>query len=184
MNGFYPFIIVTVAYFLAGSIVSLVHPKLLRPRFSDLRTLELGLAGWLLKPLMAISVFLLFCAVWPIAWFNAGKSEKRQAAYQAAQLDRLRSFGKVRTAMTAPVKYAGGEGSSFDDAVVIIGGTILSGPHAEYAYLERLFPGYQLLEQCVREYNGRKFDVLQFTTIGGENKVIYFDISGHLPKPK
>jgi len=86
--------------------------------------------------------------------------------------------------MSAPVIYAGGDGSSFEQAVVIIGGTILSGPNAEYAYIERRFPGYDCCEQRVREHKGRTFDVLQFTTAGGENKVIYFDISGHLANPQ
>jgi hypothetical protein len=184
MSGFNMLVITAVAYFVAGTVVSFAHPSLVRRQFADLRATEFSVAGWIVKPVMGLLVFLMYCVLWPVAWFNAGKSEKKQSARQAAQLERLRPFWRMQSAITAPVKYAGGDGSSFEDAVVVIGGTILSGPHAEYAYLERHFPGYECREQRVRQHKGRTFDVLQFTTTAGEKKVMHFDISGHLAEPQ
>lgn len=184
MNGFHVFVIASTAYFLAGIVVSFVHPSLLRLQLAELSALRLGPAGLILKPLMGLLVLLLYCSLWPIGWLNAGKYEKTKAEDQAAQLERFRLVWQLGRGMTAPVAYAGGNGSSFEDAVVIIDATILSGPRAEYVYLERHFPGYQCCDQRVKQHKGRTFDVLQFTTASGETKTIYFDISGHLAEPQ
>ncbi len=86
--------------------------------------------------------------------------------------------------MNAPVRYDGGDGSSFDQAVIILSANILSGTRAEYDYIGHRYPGYQFHRQSLTGYEGRTFDVLEFTTAAGEEKVIYFDISAHLSKPQ
>jgi hypothetical protein len=180
MHSVYPITLAAITYLVVGAAVVLIHPRLIRDLLPDLRGLDLGVAGFLLKPLMALLVFLLFCALWPIAWFNAGKSEKKQQDALAAQLERLKPFGRLYAAMNAPVRYTGGDGSSFDHAVIILGANILSGPRAEYDYIEKRYPGYQFHGQCLKEHNGRKYDVLEFTTATGETKLMYFDISDYL----
>jgi hypothetical protein len=170
-----------VAYFTVGAVVCLVHPLLIREEFAELRRLDLGAAGLICKPIMTLLVFLLFCALWPIAWFNAGKSEKKAKQKLDAQLERLRPFAKLYTAMNAPARYNGGDGLSFDHAVVIVGATLISGPRAEHNFIQQHYPGYQFHRQSLQERNGRSYDVLEFTTADGETKTMYFDISAHLP---
>ena len=86
--------------------------------------------------------------------------------------------------MNAPVRYTGGDGSSFDHAVIILGANVVSGPRAEHDYIERRYPGYQFYRQSLKEHNGRNYDVLEFTTAAGEKKLMHFDISAHLSKPQ
>ena len=172
---------VIVAYYALGTVVCLVHPLLIREQFAELRRLDLGPAGWICKPIMALLVFLLFCTFWPIAWFNAGKSEKKAKQKLDAQLERFRPFAKLYTAMNAPVRYNGGDGSSFDQAVVILGATLISGPHAEHKFIQQQYPDYQFHRQSLQERNGRSYDVLEFRSADGETQTMYFDISAHLP---
>lgn len=175
---------VALAYLTLGAVVCLVHPKIIRGHIATLKDLDLGVAGVLLKPIIALLVFLLACAVWPIAWFNVGKSEKRAEEALDAQLERLRPFHMLEAVMNLPATYAGGDGSSFEKAVIICGSTVLSGPRAEYTYIEQRYPGYQRGRQSLKEHNGRSYDVLDFTMADGVSNTIYFDITSHLQCPK
>jgi hypothetical protein len=182
MDALHPITLAAITYLVVGAAVVLIHPRLIRDLLPDLRALDLGVAGFLLKPLMALLVFLLFCALWPIAWFNVARSEKKRQEAAAAQLERLKPFGRLYAAMNAPVRYAGGDGSSLDQAVIILSANILSGPRAEHDYIQQRYPGYEFHGQCLKEHDGRKYDVLEFTTVEGERKLMYFDISAHLSK--
>ncbi len=164
-------------YLTLGAIVCFAHPLLLREVFAELKTLDLGATGVFLKPLLASLVSLLYCALWPIAWFNVGKSEKKAQATLDAQLERLRAFHQLTSAMNASVTYAGGDGTSIEQAVILQGTTLLSGPRAERDFIAQHYPGYELRRQLLKEEDGRSYDVLEFTTAEAENKTIYFDIS-------
>jgi hypothetical protein len=83
-----------------------------------------------------------------------------------------------------PVRYAGGDGSSLDEAVIILGANILSGPRAEHDYIQQRYPGYEFHGQSLKEHDGRKYDIVEFTTAEGEKKLMHFDISAHLSKPQ
>ncbi len=170
---------VAIGYLTIGVIVCLVHPKIIRSDIADLKNLELGMAGGLLKPIMALLEFLLACLVWPLAWSNVGKTEKKRQAKIAAQLEHIRALQVLHAEMNAPVTYAGGDGSSFDQAVIILGATLLSGPRAAYSFIERRYPGCQHGRQSLRERNGRSYDVLEFTTAGSQHKTMFFDITAH-----
>jgi len=115
----------------------------------------------------------------PTGFLNVGKSEKKRQQALAAQLERLRPFGRFYAAMNAPVTYSGGDGLSFDDAIIIVGANVVSGPRAEHDYIQGRFPGYEFHRQCLKEHKGRKYDLLEFTTAAGESKAMYFDISAH-----
>lgn len=93
-------------------------------------------------------------------------------------------FGSPHSAARAggPISYAGGDGSSFAKAVVIKGGNEETGVHAEYAYLDRHYPGYQKGSQGVFNKKKRVYDQLEFTTARGDKKTIYFDITGFYGK--
>jgi hypothetical protein len=59
----------------------------LRETFTDLKDLDLPCVGAIfLKPLIGLWVLLFSCLFWPIAWFNAGKSEKKAQQAADAQL--------------------------------------------------------------------------------------------------
>ena len=153
----------------------------LRESFDDLTNNDVRIAAIFLKPLICILAFLLYCVLWPIAWLNAGKSKKKAQQAADAQLERLRPFAQIYSAMNAPVRYAGGDGSSFEQAVILVGATLLSGPRAEHDFVNRNYAGYEFLRQSLKEQNGRTYDALEFMTSDGEIKTFYFDISGYFP---
>ena len=76
-----------------------------------------------------------------------------------------------------PIFYVGGDGSSFEKAIVIKGGNEETGVHAEYAYLQRKYPGYRRGRQALLVKKKRAYDVLDFTTAAGAKKKVYFDIT-------
>src|SRR6266481_8946970 len=164
---------IAIAYFAIGACVCLVHPKIIRDHIATLKDLDVGIAGVLLKPAMALLAFLFACTFWPMGWLNTVRREKKEQQ----TLERLRAFHQLTSAMKAPVTYAGGNGTSIEQAVILRGATLLSGPRSEHDFLARHYPGYELRRQSLKEQDDRRYDVLEFTTADGENKAIYFDIS-------
>ena len=81
-----------IAYFVIGSVVCLVHPQLLRSLFVDLRNVDIGAAAFLLRPLVALLVFLLYCGLWPVAWFNAGNSQRKAKEAVRAEIERMHAL--------------------------------------------------------------------------------------------
>ena len=65
----------------------------------------------------------------------------------------------------------GRDGTSFQNAVVV--GSV----RAEYLYIDRNYPGSNILSQVVTDNNGNPYDVVTITTEDGTEKDIYFDIS-------
>jgi hypothetical protein len=65
----------------------------------------------------------------------------------------------------------GRDGTSFQNAVVV--GSV----RAEYLYIDRNYPGSNILSQVVTDNNGNPYDVVTITTKDGTEKEIYFDIS-------
>ena len=176
-------IVAGIAYLVVGAVICLVHPALFRGSLADLRNSDFGRANFFWKPTLAFVSFVFFSVLWPIAWFNVGKSEKKVKETLAAQLDRLRPFAQLHAAANSPVRYVGGDGSSFENAIVILDANMLSGVRAEYDYVAQQHPGYELRKQSFKEHEGRKFDVLELVNAAGEDRVMYFDISGFHGKP-
>ncbi len=79
----------------------------------------------------------------------------------------------------APAKatYEGGDGSSFEKAVLIKGANEQTGVHAEYEWLAKRHPGYKRGKQSLKRNSGRMFDVLSITTKDGKELDVYFDIT-------
>jgi hypothetical protein len=164
---------VAILYLAIGAVVCLVHPKIIRDHIATLKDLDVGIAGFLLKPAMALLVFLFACIFWPIGWLNSVRREKKEQL----TFERLRAFHQIHSLMKTPVTYAGGDGSSLQQAVVLRGATLISGPRAEHDFLAQHYPGYEFRQQLLKEQDDNKYDVLEFTTTDGEIKMIYFDIS-------
>jgi len=65
----------------------------------------------------------------------------------------------------------GRDGSSFQNAVIV--GSV----RAEYLYIDRTFPGSNIISQMVTDNNGNPYDIVTITTKDGQEKDIIFDIS-------
>ena len=80
-------------------------------------------------------------------------------------------------------EYAGGDGSSPEEAVLIKGASShTTGVRAESTYISRQFgkqgQDWQLKEQSLTESaDGRKIDKMTIETAAGDVETIYFDVS-------
>src|SRR4051812_2120051 len=74
------------------------------------------------------------------------------------------------------VTFEGGDGSSFEKAILIKHATEGTGVKSEYRYIEQHFPGSKVGMQALQNNNKRMYDVLTIQTSEGEKKV-YFDIT-------
>jgi hypothetical protein len=78
---------------------------------------------------------------------------------------------------TTAESVAPGDGSSFENAIIIKEHTESTGVSAEYAWLRQNYPGYKLQKQALVNNKGVPYDVLDIVTGNGEKKSIYFNIS-------
>lgn len=75
------------------------------------------------------------------------------------------------------IRYDGGDGSSCEQAVVILGAkSEFEGIGAEYDWLGRHYPGSEVLEQALGQCDGHWADILSIRTAQGESREVYFDI--------
>jgi hypothetical protein len=75
-------------------------------------------------------------------------------------------------AMTNVSDSSGGrDGSSFANAVIAFSG------HAEYRWIDKNFPGSQLLTQVILKNEGKPYDIISIKTKDGAEKKIFFDVS-------
>jgi len=81
-----------------------------------------------------------------------------------------------------PIAFSGGDGSTLEKAVIIKGATEATGVDAEYAYLQKHFPGCRTGSQSLQNVKGKAYDVLEFTPTGGKKQTIYFDITAFFGK--
>ena len=73
---------------------------------------------------------------------------------------------------------SGADGETCEDAVVITGVRgELDGVRAEYSWIAERYPGYRVNQQALLMDKGRYFDLITFTTAGGETKETCFDIT-------
>ncbi len=79
-----------------------------------------------------------------------------------------------------PSVFSGGDGSSFERAVVINCDNHVAGVHAEYDYIESQCGSpqrdWKLHEQSLQEHDGRPHDVLIVALANGEFRTFHFDI--------
>ena len=79
--------------------------------------------------------------------------------------------------------FEGGNGSSLENAVVILGATSESaGVSAEHTYLSRHFPGSAVVRQALLHQAGKVFDRLEIRTSTNTLAVVYFDITDFFGK--
>jgi hypothetical protein len=81
------------------------------------------------------------------------------------------------------VHFAGGDGSSQEHAVIVLGATEPTGVEAEYLWLRVQYPGYKLIRQgLIQGKDGKSFDILEFSTPDGAKHSVYFDITDYFGK--
>ena len=86
------------------------------------------------------------------------------------------------SSVSETVRYSGGQGTSFEDAVIIMEKTETTGVDAEYDWLREHYPGYKLVSQSLSSKDGKHYDVMKIKTASGEDKTVYFDISNFFGK--
>ena len=80
------------------------------------------------------------------------------------------------------ITYSGGDGSTFEKAIIVNGATEETGVHAEYDYIAKHYPGYSRGQQSLQSHEKRMYDVLEFMTADKQQRTIYFDITGFFGK--
>jgi hypothetical protein len=81
------------------------------------------------------------------------------------------------------IRYRGGDGSSCEEAVIILGAaTEISGIFAEYDWLDQHYPGATVLDQSLATCNGEHVDILQIRTASGRAIDVYFNITDFFGK--
>ncbi len=81
--------------------------------------------------------------------------------------------GAPRTTPTADE-----QGLTPETAIPLVGyENTMAGIDAEYAYLDRTYPGWSLMQQATLKRGDRVYDVMNIKLSGGEERDIYFDIT-------
>lgn len=70
------------------------------------------------------------------------------------------------------------DGSSYEKAVVIKEKNESKGVAAEYAWLREHYPGYKSKGQSLNHKDKKAYDIITIVTRDGDEKQVYFDISG------
>ncbi len=99
--------------------------------------------------------------------------------------------GGTGTAQVSPVDalaksgvaFGGGDGGSVKKAVLIKAPHKMDGIRAEYIWVRQEHPDWELKQQQTVSIQGRKYDVMAFTTPAGEDRTLYFDITEFITKP-
>ncbi len=65
----------------------------------------------------------------------------------------------------------GRDGSTFQKAVIV--GSV----RAEYLYIDRTYPGSNIISQMIVDNNGNPYDLVSIRLKDGSEKNIYFDVS-------
>lgn len=75
------------------------------------------------------------------------------------------------------VKISGGNGTSYENAIVITDCSHFEGVDQEYVELKKRFGNYKLIRQSLLEHNGKNYDLLEIQLEKGIKKLVYFDVS-------
>lgn len=86
-------------------------------------------------------------------------------------------------ALPPAIGYAGGDGSSCAEAVIIVGAaTEAEGVQAEIDWIRTHYPGGRKGAQTPRALNGRNYDTVEILTAEGRVIEICFDVTGSYGK--
>ncbi len=80
------------------------------------------------------------------------------------------------------VKISGGNGFSFEEAIMISDCSNIEGVEQEYIEVRERFGNYQLIRQSLQDQSGRMYDVLEMKLKDGREITLYFDITDFFGK--
>lgn len=80
------------------------------------------------------------------------------------------------------MKISGGDGSSFDNAIVISDCSNQEGVQQEYKEVRKRFGECRLIRQVLLENEGKMYDKLELELKNGENIDVYFNITDFFGK--
>lgn len=81
------------------------------------------------------------------------------------------------------VRFVGGNGSSAAEAIVIKGvDDEANGVAAEHAWLQQNMPGWEVTGQSLLTKGRKSYDAMTVRSASGEERTIYFDITGFFGK--
>ena len=78
--------------------------------------------------------------------------------------------------------YEGGDGTSFETAVIILEKSSTTGIDAEYAWIDLKYPGNSILSQSMLDKGGHTYDVIEFRDANKDSHSIYFQIDNFFGK--
>jgi hypothetical protein len=82
--------------------------------------------------------------------------------------------------------FGGGNGESFETAVIVNAGDSAAGIDAEYGYITsqcgRRNKDWTARSQALHDHDGKPYDVLTIQLSNGEERTFYFDISNFFGK--
>ena len=88
-----------------------------------------------------------------------------------------RTAGSTSLPKLKDVSFSGGDGSSVEKAVVIKAPNSFVGIRAEYSWIRKNHPDWQLERQSVLNAGGKIYDRMDFQTLDGRRVTLYFDIT-------
>ena len=109
---------------------------------------------------------------WLIILLLAAGCESKQAQTAAPAGDLV----PLKTQLTG-VTYAGGDGTSVENAVIIKTKDSLLGVRAEFRWVGDNHPNWQLKLQSVLKGGGKVYDKMYFRTPDGKLAILYFDVT-------
>jgi hypothetical protein len=77
----------------------------------------------------------------------------------------------------AGASFSGGDGSSIEEAVIITAPNNYLGIRAEYDWIKKNCPGWQLELQSVLKGGGKVYDKMYFRTPNGRRTNLFFDVT-------
>ncbi|MFX1446478.1 MAG: hypothetical protein ACFFHV_24055 [Promethearchaeota archaeon] len=80
------------------------------------------------------------------------------------------------------VRIGGGDGSSFENAIIISDCNNIEGVNQEYIEIKKRFGNYKLIRQSLLNHNGLMFGKLELKLDNGNNIKVFFDITDFFGK--
>lgn len=80
------------------------------------------------------------------------------------------------------ISFAGGNGSTMKDAIIVMAPNEQYGIEAEYALLRRVYAPVERPSQSLVRDRGRSYDVMEVVDSKGTRHTVYFDITSFFGK--
>jgi hypothetical protein len=73
--------------------------------------------------------------------------------------------------------FSGGDGNSVENALIIKAPNNFIGVRAEYDWIKRNHPGWQLDEQTMLKGGGKIYDKMYFSASDGQRTILFIDVT-------